>query len=341
MNEVYWIWLNALKGVSLESKKRLLLTLKDVKSIYEVSWLDLPEGVMVKSEFDNLQANKCLKYAEKTHTLNLNASVQQLTISKARSLGLSTELRDWPILVYYKGSLVAEKSVAVVGTRSNTIHGYHYAKEICKRYTSNGFFINTGLADGIESIALDYTLNNSGKVMLFVPHGPEICYPKRKWRLLEHVLEKGAVISPFTAGVPVYRHNFLQRNALMAMWSSEVVLVEAPRESGSLSIACHGLKYDKPVYTVSSVHGSAKCAGNMNLIRDYGAQVLDLKLPNSIEALLCGPLVKVLQTQACSFDDLKALLPMDSSLMTQTLLMLEHHRIIEFKPNGKWHYNGW
>ena len=335
MSSEYWIWFNEIKGITLSKKKELLNIYKDPEAIYRLKWYDLPETLMSKQDFEKLESSKSLDQAKNTHDLNLRHKIQQLTIYDVPD---EVKNQEWPFLVYYKGNLSWGKSVAIIGTRASTFHGYHHTKAVCDTYLSQKYTILAGLSDGIEAIALNHTINNRGRSLAFVPHGLDQCYPKHNWRLLERITENGGVVSPFPAGITARGFNFQMRNTLMAMWSNEIVIIEADRKSGALGIAEQGHKYKKKIYAVD---GSARCTGNQLWINQKMAEPIHIKLDAHLEILLSHPIVVALKHQQHTFDELITLLRIDQSTLIQNLLELQENDIIQFMPNGQWRYCGW
>ena len=65
------------------------------------------------------------------------------------------------------------------------------------------------------------------------------------------LLENGGVyLSQYPPGTRLFPTQFLQRNALISAWSTELIVVEAGEKSGALWTADFARKQGKPIYAV-------------------------------------------------------------------------------------------
>jgi DNA processing protein len=225
--------------------------------------------------------------------------------------------------------------------------------------------INSGMAHGVDSFAHQYALAEGGKSQGFAAHGLDMCYPSEHYNLMRRLTEEGAVISPFPVGTQPFRANFLKRNALMSLWSDEVILVEAGLRSGAMDTAHHGLRQGRPLWAVMGRAGSEQCAGNQWLLETGRAKPFSLRGGLSqVQAQAQKPtndlgeardlghfkdhddnqklILETLREVPMSIEALMARLGGPELLWLESaLLELERTRMVVYLPDGRWRYCGW
>lgn len=315
---VYWIWLQNLKGIHKKDKVALIAKFGRPSSVYENR---LKLGLV-----ENLD------HAEWIMERHGSLGIQLLTPEH------EGYREGMPFAVYYKGRLVEGKSMAVVGTRKCSADGYYYTLSAARKLISEGVCINSGLAIGVDEHAHMEAIKSEGKTQAFVAHGLDFCYPRNHKWMMKRIAERGAVISSFAAETKPMRHRFIERNELMATMSDEVLVIEASKKSGALITAGYAKKLSKKVWSIRGPKDSLRCEGNNRLI-DEGAGAFD------VERLFWkGPeteLLEVLRIAPMSTETLSKLSGMSYNILDMILYDLETHHWLNFKGDGKWHYNGW
>lgn len=187
------------------------------------------------------------------------------------------ELRDPPPLLFLKGSLLEEDSIAIamVGTRHCTYYGKTMAERISKSLARKGITIVSGLARGIDAVCHRSALDVGGRTIAVLGSSVTEIYPPEHTQLALDVTQQGALISethPFAkpkAGV------FPQRNRIISGLSLGVVVVEAADRSGSLITARHAGDQGRDVFAVPGPVTSRTSRGCNQLIRDGAILVQD------------------------------------------------------------------
>jgi len=316
--EIYWIWFNKTKRLSIESKFAAIENQTPLEDIFLELW-------------DKVEL-KLLNCAEQIYVKHEKLGIKMITPD-------SELYRDgMPLVVYYLGTPCIGKQIAVVGTRDCSAHGYYYTKVVAKYFVERDYTINSGLAYGIDSLAHRETIRLNGSTQAFVAHGLDICYPaKNKW-LMNTIAKNGCVYSQYEAGVTVQKFRFLERNALMSRMSDEICVVEASLKSGALNTGKTGIKQSRPVWTINGPEDSAKCAGNRLLLQN-GAMAFDAKI-NQPEGQL-HKLLLLLKQQPMTIDEINDQHQDNIEEINKALLNLEYQLWVSLKADGKWHYNGW
>jgi DNA processing protein len=166
----------------------------------------------------------------------------------------------------------AALAVAICGTRKASPIGLGAAEFFARELARVGAVIVTGGSHGIEAMAVRTALDVGGRCAVVLPCGPDVIYPEDHRRLYRSVAERGAVLSPFPLGQRVLPGNFAERNRFLAALCAAVVVVEAPRDSGSLTIANAANDEGRHVFVVPGPYNAPSFAGNHDLLR-LGATV--------------------------------------------------------------------
>ena len=194
---VHWIWFAHRPGLSDRMKMTLLQHFQDPEEIYfadsgafdHVEGLT-PEAVEALSDKILVPAEEILEYChrEKIHLLTY------------RDAGYPSRLKniaDPPVLLYYKGILPdfdASPIIGVVGTRKASAYGLTTAKRMGYQIGKCGGIVVSGMAYGIDSMAMSGALTADACVIGVLGCGADIVYPPSNRALFrdteQHVVVK-------------------------------------------------------------------------------------------------------------------------------------------------------
>ena len=184
------------------------------------------------------------------------------------------EIPDPPAVLYIRGTLFhfdQEAAIGIVGAREPSPYGEKVAAQLGLELARNGVLLVSGIAQGIDSIALKGALQGGGRVVSVLAGGVDVPYPWQNRYLYEDVAAAGALISEYPPGTRHNGEHFPVRNRIISGLSLGVVVVEAALRSGSLITARLALEQNRAVYAVPGGIGSKYAEGCQKLIRD-GAQ---------------------------------------------------------------------
>lgn len=351
-SHLYWLWLAELKGLSPRVKLQLLSHFTTPQALWSAGYLDLPTfsqshspglGPPTPAQWKKL---KDLDLAKRLMERNASLGIKLWTLNP-RSYRASKEVADlWVeprqsedifFVVYVLGEPAPGPSAAVIGTRQASGDGYQVTELVCRDLIQRGACINSGLAFGIDSFAHHFALSEGGQTQGFVAHGLDRCYPSAHYGLMRSLSEQGAVISPFPLGTEPYKVNFLRRNALMSLWSEEVILIEAGLKSGALNTAEHAIRQGRRLWAVPGRPGSKACAGNQKLLSQGLAEAYPVDVGPGVET----PVLALLRDTPMSIEALAEVLRMPLASLEQALLEYERGLKVAYLPDGRWHYRGW
>ncbi len=272
-----WVWLSLACGAGSRVPVGLLhrfstaenILKADKKALSEA--LDKPDVSLLSRlcNKDTSEAVEIICRCEENH-------IQILTPIDPQYPRTLYQLRDAPAVLYVVGQLPdLEKSCtcAVVGTRTMSDYGKQMAYEIGHGLGAGGAIVVSGLALGVDGMAMAGALSAGGITVGVLGCGIDIVYPPEHRDLFRRVIEEGAVITEFPPGTPPVGRNFPIRNRIISGLSDAVVVVEGDLKSGSLITARHALYQGRELYAVPGRIGDAGASGP-NLLIKTGAQAV-------------------------------------------------------------------
>ncbi len=158
-----------------------------------------------------------------------------------------------PFVLYYYGdlSLISDPDscIAVIGSRENSAYGKNVTEEIVSGIADH-LVIISGMAKGIDSIAMRTALANGGHVVAVLGSGIDYCYPARNQDLYDELKRHHLIISEYPLRVEPKPQNFIDRNRIIACLPHAILVTEAKYRSGTLSTVTDGLQFGKDVLCV-------------------------------------------------------------------------------------------
>lgn len=176
----------------------------------------------------------------------------------------------FPPILFVRGQIKPEDeaSIAVIGTRGATVYGKGIAENFAGEFAKAGVTVVSGMARGIDTTAHKGALKNKGRTIAVLGCGIDICYPPENKKLMNEIIENGAVISEFNIGSPPLAQNFPKRNRIVSGLSKAVVAIEAKEKSGVMNTVNWALNQNKDVYAIPGNIYSKASSGTNRLIKD-------------------------------------------------------------------------
>jgi len=190
--------------------------------------------------------------------------------------GKLLSIYDPPPVIFVRGFLKAADNlaVAVVGARKPSPYGQLVAEKLARDLAAVGITVVSGMARGIDTIAHKGALAGCGRTIAVLGCGPDIVYPRENKRIMEQIMEKGAVISEFPPGSPPEAWHFPARNRIISGLSLGTVVVEAGERSGALITADFALEQGRDVMAVPGNVVNPLSRGPHRLIKQ-GARLVE------------------------------------------------------------------
>lgn len=183
---------------------------------------------------------------------------------------------DKPPLLFGQGACdnLNAPQIAIVGSRKPSPHGQQVAYDFAYYLADQGFYINSGLAQGIDQAAHAGSLL-SGRTIAVIGTGIDITYPSQHQSLRQDILRHGGtIISEFLPTTPPLQHHFPRRNRIVSGLSLGVIVAEASLKSGSLITAKIAAEQGKTIFAIPGHIYSEHHQGCHHLIRE-GAILVD------------------------------------------------------------------
>lgn len=184
---------------------------------------------------------------------------------------LLKEIFDPPLLLFMQGKPLSTLTlpVAVVGTRHITAYGQLVTKKIVSELVSYGASIISGGMYGVDMVAHQTALANSGETVVVLGFGFGRWYPQVQAEVGLQLLRDGAtMVSEYPPLTPPTKGYFPQRNRLIAGMSRAVVVTEAGIKSGSHITAECALENGREVMAVPGPITSPYSLGTAALLNE-------------------------------------------------------------------------
>ena len=132
----------------------------------------------------------------------------------------------------------------------------------------------SGLAEGIDTVALSASVEKDGSAIAVVGSGLDIVYPYENKILWEKISENGILISEHPLGTKPLKWNFPKRNRIIAALSDGILIAESFKSGGALITAELGFMMDKEIFAVPGFINYPSFEGCNNLIKENKAKLV-------------------------------------------------------------------
>ena len=173
-----------------------------------------------------------------------------------------------PLVLYVRGDtkLLGKKSIAIVGTRKPTTYGRIVCEKFTRELSSAGLVTVSGLAYGIDTVVAETTLEAGGKTIAVLAGGLDSIYPSQNKALSKRVEGNGLLVSEQRIGVKPANYMFVNRNRIVSALSLGTLIVEAGKNSGTMTTARHAIEQSRELFVVPGNIYSFQSEGTNNLI---------------------------------------------------------------------------
>ncbi len=273
---IHWIWLATRPDMTDRNRMVVLQHFQDAEDVYFAKPEAYASIELLSAEGKRALQNKNLTGAEKILAECAEKNIKILTYADADYPERLRNIADPPLVLYYKGRLPdcdEMPLIGVVGTRRATAYGLTTAKRMGYQIASCGGIVVSGLAFGIDGMAMAGALMAGSPVIGVLGCGADVVYPMSNRHLFEDVERNGCILTEFPPGTPPKRWNFPRRNRIISGLSCGVLVVEAPEKSGALITAQQAADQGRDVFVVPGNIDVSSCAGSNALLRDGAAAV--------------------------------------------------------------------
>ncbi|HEY2481170.1 MAG TPA: DNA-processing protein DprA [Caulobacteraceae bacterium] len=172
-----------------------------------------------------------------------------------------------PPLIWVAGdaTLLAARTVAIVGARAASSAGRRFAHQLARDLGDARYVVVSGLARGIDAAAHEGALETGTVAVL--AGGIDDIYPPENAALADAIRAKGCLVSERPVGLAAKAADFPRRNRLISGLSLGVIVVEAERRSGSLITARLAGEQGREVFAVPGSPMDPRARGANELLR--------------------------------------------------------------------------
>lgn len=269
--QLHWIWLATRAGLGDRGRMALLQRFADAEDIYYAAAVEYARVEGLSAEAVSSLQEKSLTEAEQILADCRRENIHILTWQDALYPKRLKNIADPPVVLYYKGSLPqvdALPCIAVVGTRSASAYGMSTAKRMGYQIAACGGITVSGVASGIDAMAMRGALSAGAPVIGVMGCGADVVYPVSNRTLYADTQRQGCLLTEFPPGTPPLGWNFPRRNRIISGLSCGVLVVEAPEKSGALITARQAADQGRDVFVVPGNIDVPSCKGSNALLRD-------------------------------------------------------------------------
>lgn len=274
-NLEYWLAAAHTLSITPHTFWQWLTIFKDMRSLYQASddeWR--AAGIPVEAQALLRQPN--WKLVESALAWQTEADHHLLTIDDAAYPERLKQISDPPLVLFVAGncSILAERQLAMVGSRAVTEEGEAHAFNFARHLSLAGYVITSGLALGVDGACHRGALEGRGLTVAVMGTGLLRIYPSRHHRLAAAIISQGgALVSEFPLQAAPLPHHFPRRNRIISGLSCGVLVVEAELKSGSLVTARHAVEQGREVFALPGSINNPMTVGCHALIRQ-GAKLV-------------------------------------------------------------------
>lgn len=244
---------------------------------------------------------KARSAAEEEWSAVAEQGAQILTFDCAAYPERLKEIYDPPPVLWVRGdaALLAQPSIAVVGTRHTSPYGAGMAEMLSRDLAARRILIASGMARGIDTCAHKGAFAARRPTLAVWGTGIDVIYPKENKKLAEEILASGgAIVSEVPLGTFPAPQNFPRRNRILSGLSIGVLVVEASENSGTRITARCASEQNRDLFAVPG-NVTSKGAWTPNMLIRQGAKLVATwedvweDLPSQVrielESLASGP----------------------------------------------------
>ncbi|WP_226665720.1 DNA-processing protein DprA [Metabacillus litoralis] len=264
------------KSVSSNLLNKLLKIDPSLANFHNFKYTEWIHFLNVKEKQVNTITQEYMNQSfEKLHEQYYRENISYITIFHKNYPEMLKQISDPPPILFYKGDIrLASNSnlLSVVGTRYPSDYGKMAVEHILKPLIKDKWVIVSGMAKGIDTIAHETAINNSGKTIAVIAGGLYHVYPKENIPLAK-TISSHLILSEHPPDTKPQKWHFPMRNRIISGLSAGTIVVQAKKRSGSLITAHQALDQNREVFAVP---GSIfdECSSGTNELILSGAKLV-------------------------------------------------------------------
>ena len=275
--KIYDVWLQCVFGAGNRKAVKAITHFGNSENLFKASLEQKKNSqIFTTKDLDKLQKVN-LDAAQKVLDNCKKCNVTPLSISSPNYPQILKETENPPIVIYYRGNFPDfdnTPAVAIVGPRKVSEFGGKSAYALARRLSSGGFTVVSGGAHGADTKAHKGALSVNGVTVCVLPCGHNFDYLPEQRQMREEIEKNGCTISEKPPFSPLDRAAFHVRNRIISALCQGVIVVEAPKRSGSLITANFAMEQGRDVFVIPGNPTEKQYAGSNLLLKDGAAPLL-------------------------------------------------------------------
>ena len=223
---VHWIWFAHRPGLNDRDKWHCCSIFGILRTFTSPTTGRLTPSVSARRQRLALR-EKNLTSAEEILEACDREKLHILTCQDAAYPARLKNIADPPVVLYYKGRLPdfdGSPVIGVVGTRKASAYGLTTAKRMGYQIARCGGIVVSGMAYGIDGMAMSGALTAGAPAVGVLGCGADIVYPVSNRALFRDTEEYGCILSEFAPGTPPAKWTFPKRNRIISGLSCGVLV---------------------------------------------------------------------------------------------------------------------
>ncbi|PIS05665.1 MAG: DNA-protecting protein DprA [Candidatus Buchananbacteria bacterium CG10_big_fil_rev_8_21_14_0_10_33_19] len=346
----YWVAYSKISKIGPVNFKKLIDFFTDMKKAWAANHHELISAGLDEKLVNEIIISRPAINPDAEIELMAKENVLAVTLIDNNYPTNLKEIFNPPPILYYRGSLDFLNNIclAVIGTRKFTSYGKQVTEDIVGQLTKNNITIISGLALGIDVIAHKTCLDASGKTMAVLGSGADkqCVYPSSNRYIADRILATGGgIVSEYPVGTNPTKYTFPMRNRIVSGLSKAILVIEAPRSSGSLITAKYALDQNRDIFAIPGNIYNHNSEGTNNLIKE-GAKLVtnaadilqELKIQTVFDDIKCEPKIdteaekivfNLLSREPFHIDKIKKMSTLNINVLLSTLTMMEIKGLIK------------
>lgn len=281
---IYWIWLAMAFGTANPVKWNIMAKFESPKAAYEAivsekNGLVLPTNCKGAKNFPLQKAEKVIEYCR-------SKSIDIYCFGDDSYPERLKEIYNPPAVLFAKGNFEGigdSVVISCVGTRTPSEYSVRITDKLCRELSDSGVIIASGVAVGLDSVAVMAALKTGGRAVCVYPCGleyngcPSEISPKENEAAKRLIIERGgAIISECLPDEKTTQMSFRARNRILSGISLGTLITQAGENSGALSTAGFALAQGRDIFCIPphELYNDGY-SGVVSLLRDGAIPVFD------------------------------------------------------------------
>lgn len=285
---LFWIWLSEALPAGSPAFRRLIELYDNPYELFDADEAEIERISELTERVKQKLCDKNLSHAAEILSACEQEDVGVLTWGDPRYPDLLREIKNPPVLLYYRGELpdfAKTLCIGMVGTRRMSAYGMRAAYKIAYELAAMNVLVVSGMAAGIDGVCGAAALAAKGGTVAVLGCGIDVVYPAHHKNLYGQIARNGLILSEYPPGTRPNSYHFPMRNRIISGLSRATVVVEAGLGSGSLITAREAILQGRDVFALPANVGNEGAEGTNGLLRD-GARLalnaLDVMTPYEI-----------------------------------------------------------